>query len=94
MFLIRRFGALNARVLLNMQNIIEIEEEKLEKLDEECANDPDEKALLSSLEYDRDNALDRYRKRGEILENLQQLLFEYSKYLRSVADRPSADEFR
>lgn len=76
-FVFRRFGKLNARVLLNLQNQIEIEERNLESLDDRCALDSDKYALLNSLAWDRD-ASNSHPERSKSLERIQWLLQTYS----------------
>ncbi|KAF2434562.1 hypothetical protein EJ08DRAFT_471336 [Tothia fuscella] len=53
LFLLRRFGHLNARVLLNLQYRISSLEKELRRLDEECRNDPSPKVRSDSFEYDK-----------------------------------------
>jgi hypothetical protein len=77
-FVLRRFGALNARVLLTMQNnIVEIENRLLE-LDQECAKDPDPShGRLDSLAWDKDQT-NRFKERADKVEALWPLLHQYS----------------
>lgn len=77
-FLFRRFGELNARVLLNMQNDIEAVEAELAQLDRAIKLDERENARLDSLQADKaPNAL--YPRRARLLEDVQEMLHRYSE---------------
>lgn len=79
-FLFRRFGALNARVLLNLQHDIEVQEKYLSELDEAVAQDPHQFALLNSLAWDK-HPNNPHPQRAIVLEKLQPLLHRYSRDL-------------
>jgi hypothetical protein len=74
-FLIRRFGWLNTRVLLMMQDEIVQKEDRLRSIDEQRRAGPDNLGISSSL---RENFQSEIK---EILEELKPLLKEYSKLL-------------
>lgn len=76
-FLFRRFGALNARVLLSLQHDIEVQEAYLKDLDDECAQDTNKFALMNSLAWDK-HPNNPYPERAAIIEKLQPLLHRYS----------------
>lgn len=75
-FLLRRFGQLNARVLLIMQDEIVVKEKELEAIDLQCQIGSDELGDCSSLRYDPNPA------RRQILLELKTLLKEYSTYFK------------
>lgn len=77
LFLFRRFGELNARILLTLQHEIEDEEAKLKALDRACAEDENQKALLNSLRWDK-HEKNPYPERIAIVHKLQALLHTYS----------------
>ena len=72
-FIIRRFGALNARILLFMQYRITCLENDLKHIDVEVENSPNPAARNNSLKHDHGSI------REEIIEQLIPLLKEYSK---------------
>jgi hypothetical protein len=74
--LFRRFGELNARILLSLQNDIEIQEKYLKALDEKCARDPQEFALMNSLEWAK-NPQNPHPERNAVLQRLRTLLHTY-----------------
>lgn len=78
--LLRRFGALNIRVLLDLQFRITQLEDQLHDLDQECRDDPDpENAAnrMDSLAWDHSEHNKRQR-RGDLVRELQPLLHTYS----------------
>lgn len=82
-FLIRRFGELNARVLLRQQFEITRLETELHGLDRKCAHDPDDDERNHSFAWDEDSP--KYgHARLVILDQLKPLLRDYSKCLRRV----------
>lgn len=74
-FLLRRFGALNARVLLMMQDKISRKELELEALDEQARIGPDDLGDSSSFGYEP------WPERERLLHELKALLKEYSRRL-------------
>jgi len=79
-FLLRRFGALNARVLLNLQHdIIQLENE-LNVEDGKCRDEPDSNyGRLDNLSWDK-KAGNPWPRRSEIVYELQPLLQRYSAF--------------
>jgi len=77
-FLLRRFGELNARVLLKMQFEIARLEKTLIALDAECREHPDPDERNYSFAWDEGSAKFGHTRLG-ILEKLQPLLKEYSE---------------
>lgn len=78
-FLIRRFGELNARVLLKLQFDITRLEGDLQTLDRKCAEDPDYDERNHSFAWDEGSP--KYgQARLVILDKLKPLLRDYSKY--------------
>ena len=69
---LRRFGALNVRVMLFMQYRITCLEERLKDIDQRVAASPNQDARNDSLRWDQGSV------REEILEQLIPLLREYS----------------
>ncbi|KAN0089943.1 hypothetical protein V8E51_018522 [Hyaloscypha variabilis] len=85
--LLRRFGALNARVLLDLQLRIHQYESELYHLDQACRDDPNENdgsTRMDSLTWDVNENNDRKR-RGEIVRELQPLLHKYNKHILTLA---------
>lgn len=77
-FLLRRFGALNARALLTMQHKITELENVLEDLDSRCMNHENaESGRVNSLSWDKsfDNP---WNARAKVVDDLQPLLHKYS----------------
>jgi hypothetical protein len=80
-FLLRRFDAMNARVLLDLQYQISELESALLALDEECRKDPEtetHKNRMDSIWWDHHKDNPRKR-RGDLVRELQPLLQRYSK---------------
>lgn len=78
--LLRRFAALNIRVLLDLQFQITQVEAQLLNLDQECRDDPDQDSAASrmdSLAWDNSEHNKRQR-RGDLVRELQPLLHTYS----------------
>ncbi|SPO07123.1 uncharacterized protein DNG_09817 [Cephalotrichum gorgonifer] len=72
---LRRFGQLNVRVLLLLQDRIVRKEEELLKIDDYARSCADEKADSSSLRHEP------LPQREEILDELKTMLKEYNEYL-------------
>jgi len=72
-FLLRRFGTLNTRVLLMMQDKISRKELELEALDEQARVSPDDLGDSSSFRYDP------WPERERLLSELKSQLKEYSR---------------
>ncbi|KAH8881110.1 hypothetical protein GQ53DRAFT_832641 [Thozetella sp. PMI_491] len=79
-FLLRRFGRLNARVLLMMQDEIVTKEAELDALDLHCQAGPDEFGDCSSIRFDPQPG------RRQILQDLKGLLKEYNEYISVYSD--------
>jgi hypothetical protein len=86
--LLRRFGTLNIRTLLDLQFQITQLESELHYLDEACRDDPDDKNTsnrMDSLAWDSSEHNKRQR-RGSLVRDLQPLLHKYS--MRTLPRRP------
>lgn len=80
-FILRRFSALNIRVLLDLQFQITQLEAELSYLDQACRDDTDQDnaaSRMDSLAWDNSEHNERQR-RGAIVRELQPLLHKYSK---------------
>jgi hypothetical protein len=75
--LFRRFGALNARVLLSLQHDIEVQEQHLMDLDRQCREDPSDFALMNSLKWDK-HPQNPHAQRAAVVEKVQPRLHTYS----------------
>jgi hypothetical protein len=72
-FVLRRFGQLNVRVLLLMQDRIQRKEEQLFSIDERAQNGPDIAGVANSLRSDPQG------EREPLLDEIKVLLKEYSR---------------
>lgn len=75
--ILRRFGQLNIRVLLLMQDRIASKEEELQKIDEDGRQCLDGQADCSSLRHEP------LPRREKLLDELKPMLREYSEFLHS-----------
>lgn len=85
-FVLRRFGDLNVRVLLDMQHDIQQQENRLLELDQKCKEDPNPWAKMDSLAWDK-NAGHPFPERAAILRSLRGILREYSKHSPSLPSK-------
>jgi hypothetical protein len=72
-FLLRRFGEMNARVLLHLQWRISQLEEKIHEIDESCKTDGNTQARNNSFTWDSDPRSPGHARHGLLLD-LQPLL--------------------
>lgn len=76
-FVIRRFGASNARAILYLQDQVVVIEEKLRTLDLQVANDAD--ATTGNGSFRRDRQCEKGRQRDKLVRELVRKLKSYSK---------------
>jgi hypothetical protein len=86
-FLLRRFGKLNTRVLLNLQYKISECEKRLAIFDEDCKNHPSDNVRSDSFKKDENAPQNSAQKlRAAELDNLAMLLKQYSKAIEKRLD--------